>query len=89
MTQSYSRKYLALAVLVASGLGANSALAQLEETPDVPTSAGPVVGPLREIRAAVATAVAATLDGADAQAALDQAAQQSNNLIADYNARNA
>ena len=64
------------------------ALAQLQDTPDVPTSAGPVVGPLREIRAAVSTAVAAVLDGASAQTALDQAAQQSNNLIADYNSRN-
>ena len=64
------------------------ALGQLEATPEVPTSDGAVVGPLREIRAAVSTAVAAVLDGADVQSAVDQAAQQANNLIADYNSRN-
>jgi sn-glycerol 3-phosphate transport system substrate-binding protein len=61
---------------------------QLIDTPDVPTSAGPVVGPLREIRTVLANAVAAILDGADVATALDDAANQSNSLIADYNARN-
>ncbi|HAP77809.1 MAG TPA: hypothetical protein DCR14_17225 [Acidimicrobiaceae bacterium] len=64
------------------------ALEQLESSPDALTSAGPVVGPLREIRSVLATAVAAILDGADVQTTLDEAAQQANNLIADYNARN-
>ena len=64
------------------------ALDQLEATPDVPTSAGPLVGPLREIRSVVATAVAAIFDGADVKAQLDEAANQANNLIADYNSRN-
>jgi sn-glycerol 3-phosphate transport system substrate-binding protein len=61
---------------------------QLLDTPDVPTSAGPVVGPLREIRTVLANAVAAVFDGADVKTSLDDAAKQSNGLIADYNARN-
>ena len=64
------------------------ALAQLESSPDALTSAGPVVGPLREIRSVLASAVAAILDGADVKTTLDEAAQQANNLIADYNLRN-
>lgn len=65
------------------------ALQQLEDTPDVPTSAGPMVGPLREIRALVANAVAAIFNGADVKSSLDDAAEQANNLITDYNTRNA
>jgi len=64
------------------------AVAQLAASPDALTSSGPVVGPLREIRSVLATAVAAILDGADAKATLDAAADQANNLIADYNDRN-
>lgn len=47
-----------------------------------------MVGPLREIRSVLATAVAAIFDGADVQATLDAAAEQANGLISDYNARN-
>jgi len=61
---------------------------QLLDTPDVPTSAGPVVGPLREVRTVLANAVASVFNGADPKTALDDAAAQSNGLIADYNARN-
>ena len=61
---------------------------QLLDTPDGPTSAGPVVGPLRQIRSVLATAVAAVFNGDDVTAALDAAAEQANGLIADYNARN-
>ena len=61
---------------------------QLLSAPDAPTSAGPVVGPLREIRTVLASTVAAILAGADPATALDEAAAQSNDLIADYNARN-
>lgn len=61
---------------------------QLAATPDAPTSAGPVVGPLREIRSVLASAVSAIFGGADAKTTLDDAAEQSNGLIADYNARN-
>ncbi len=61
---------------------------QLAASPDAPTSAGPVVGPLRQIRAVLATAVAGIFNGADVQSTLDGAATQANNLIADYNARN-
>ncbi|MFM8310756.1 MAG: ABC transporter substrate-binding protein [Ilumatobacteraceae bacterium] len=64
------------------------ALDQLLSSPDALTSSGPVVGPLREIRAVLAIAVAAILDGADVQASLDDAAAQANGLIADYNLRN-
>lgn len=64
------------------------ALDQLLASPDALTSAGPVVGPLREIRSVLAIAVAAILDGADPAATLADAAAQANGLIADYNARN-
>jgi sn-glycerol 3-phosphate transport system substrate-binding protein len=61
---------------------------QLLDTPDVPTSAGPVVGPLREIRTVLANAVAAVFGGADVTASLKDSATQANALITDYNARN-
>ena len=61
---------------------------QLLATPDAPTSAGPVMGPLREVRSVLATAIAAIFDGADVTATLDAAAEQSNGLISDYNIRN-
>jgi len=64
------------------------ALAQLEASPEGPTSAGPVVGPLREIRSVLATAVAAIFEGADVATTLADAAKQANGLIADYNSRN-
>lgn len=64
------------------------ALAQLEASPDALTSAGPVVGPLREIRSLVAQAVSSIFNGADVASALADAAEQADNLIADYNARN-
>jgi sn-glycerol 3-phosphate transport system substrate-binding protein len=49
---------------------------------------GPVIGPLREVRAVTASAVAAIFDGADPATALADSAAQSDALIADYNARN-
>lgn len=61
---------------------------QLLDTPDAPTSAGPVVGPLREVRTVLATAVASIFAGADPATALKEAATQANGLIADYNSRN-
>lgn len=64
------------------------ALDQLLSSPDSLTSAGPVVGPLREIRSVLALAVAAILDGADVTTSLADAAAQANGLIADYNLRN-
>ncbi len=66
----------------------NVAYQQLLDTPDVPTSAGPVVGPLREIRTVLANAVASVFGGTDPKTALDDAAKQSDALIADYNSRN-
>lgn len=66
----------------------NVAYQQLLDTPDVPTSAGPVTGPLREIRTVLANAVAAVFNGSDPKTELDNAATQSNALITDYNARN-
>jgi sn-glycerol 3-phosphate transport system substrate-binding protein len=66
----------------------NVAYQQLLDTPDVPTSAGPVVGPLREIRTVLANAVASVFGGADPKTALDDAASQSDSLITDYNSRN-
>jgi len=61
---------------------------QLLATPDAPTSAGPVMGPLREVRSVLATAIAAIFDGADVATTLDAAADQANGLISDYNIRN-
>jgi ABC-type glycerol-3-phosphate transport system substrate-binding protein len=61
---------------------------QLAASPDAPTSAGPVTGPLREVRSVLANSVAAILGGADVQASLDDAANQANALISDYNSRN-
>ena len=66
----------------------NVAYQQLLDTPDVPTSAGPVVGPLREIRTVLANAVASVFNGTDPKTALDDAAGQSDALITDYNSRN-
>ena len=61
---------------------------QLVDTPDAPTSVGPLVGPLREMRVVLADGVAAVFGGADVKATLDSAAQQANDLITAYNARN-
>jgi sn-glycerol 3-phosphate transport system substrate-binding protein len=61
---------------------------QLVDTPDAPTAAGPVVGPLREMRTVLAQAVASIFAGADVATSLKDAATQSNGLIAEYNARN-
>ena len=74
--------------LVANDPRFSVAYAQLAASPDALTSSGPVVGPLREIRSVLATAVAAIFDGADVKTTLDAAAKQANGLIADYNARN-
>ena len=56
--------------------------------PNDPSALGPVVGPLREVRSATAGAVAAIFAGADVATSLAAAAQQSDALITDYNARN-
>ena len=61
---------------------------QLLASPDLPTSVGPILGPLREVRTVTAQAVAAILGGADVATSLAAAVQQADALIADYNARN-
>jgi sn-glycerol 3-phosphate transport system substrate-binding protein len=61
---------------------------QLLSSPDAPTSVGPVVGPLREVRTVTAQGVAAIFAGADVATSLAAAAQQADALIADYNSRN-
>lgn len=61
---------------------------QLNAASDDPSSAGPVIGPLREIRGVNADAVGAILNGADVRAELAGAAEQANSLIRNYNARN-
>jgi sn-glycerol 3-phosphate transport system substrate-binding protein len=60
---------------------------QLADTPDAPTSVGPLTGPLREVRTVLANSVAAIFGGADVKASLDDAAKQANDLITQYNAR--
>ena len=60
---------------------------QVAQTPDLPTSNGPVLGPLREVRVTAAGATAQVLQGSDPATALQDAAALANALIADYNAR--
>jgi sn-glycerol 3-phosphate transport system substrate-binding protein len=61
---------------------------QLLASPDTPTSVGPIVGPLREVRTVTAQGVAAIFGGADVATTLTNAAAQADALIADYNSRN-
>jgi sn-glycerol 3-phosphate transport system substrate-binding protein len=58
---------------------------QLNASPDSPASAGPVLGPLREIRVVAARAMTDIMNGADPQQSLSDAAIVANQLIADYN----
>jgi hypothetical protein len=51
-------------------------------------SLAPALGPVLEVRSTTAGAVAAIFNGADPATSLAAAAQQSNALLADYNARN-
>ena len=62
---------------------------QLLASPDTPTSVGPIVGPLREVRTVTAQAVASIFAGADVATSLASAVAQADALIADYNSRNA
>ena len=64
------------------------ALDQLSLIADAPTSAGPIVGPLREVRTVTAQGVAQIFNGADVQTTLAAAAAKANSLITDYNSRN-
>jgi sn-glycerol 3-phosphate transport system substrate-binding protein len=61
---------------------------QLLSSPDAPTSLGPIVGPLREVRTVTAQGVAAIFGGADVATTLASAAARADALIADYNSRN-
>jgi sn-glycerol 3-phosphate transport system substrate-binding protein len=61
---------------------------QLLSSPDVPTSVGPIVGPLREVRTVTAQGVASIFGGADVATTLTASATQADALIADYNSRN-
>ena len=60
---------------------------QVAQTPDTPSSNGPVLGPLPEVRVTAAAAMAQIFGGADPQSALTDAASLANALIADYNTR--
>ena len=64
------------------------ALDQLNLIADAPTSAGPILGPLREVRTVTAQGVAQIFKGADVQKSLTEAAAKADALIADYNTRN-
>lgn len=61
---------------------------QLLGAADAPSSNGPVIGPLREVRVVVAKAVAAIFQGGDVKEALTTAETQANSLISNYNALN-
>jgi sn-glycerol 3-phosphate transport system substrate-binding protein len=60
---------------------------QLTGGEDTVNAAGPVVGPMRQVRDVNAGAVRAALDGGDPLAALQAAAEEANALIEDYNRR--
>jgi sn-glycerol 3-phosphate transport system substrate-binding protein len=64
------------------------ALNQLNLIGDAPTSAGPILGPLREVRTVTAQAVAKIFGGADVQQSLTDAAGQADALIGAYNQNN-
>ncbi|MEK7426946.1 MAG: ABC transporter substrate-binding protein [Actinomycetota bacterium] len=59
---------------------------QVAQAPDDPTFAGPVIGPLREVRVTAAAAVGKILSGGDPATALADAAALATDLIASYNA---
>ena len=61
---------------------------QVNAPSDALSAAGPITGPLKQIRVVVARAVATILQGGDPQATLAQAALDANALIADYTSRN-
>ena len=61
---------------------------QLTADVEGPASAGPILGPLREVRVVTARAVANIMNGVDVQTALSEGAAQANALITDYLARN-
>ena len=61
---------------------------QLLAAPDAPTSVGPILGPLREVRTVTAQGVAAIFGGADVASTLASSAAQADALSADYNSRN-
>lgn len=61
---------------------------QLLAAADDPSAVVPALGPLREIRAQTANAVAAVYAGEDVQTVLTAAAEASNALIATYNEQN-
>jgi sn-glycerol 3-phosphate transport system substrate-binding protein len=61
---------------------------QLTAGSDDFSSVGPVLGPLQEIREVTARMMATIFAGGDVEAALADATDQANALIADYNARN-
>jgi sn-glycerol 3-phosphate transport system substrate-binding protein len=61
---------------------------QVSAPADDPWSKGPILGPLRQVRAVTANAVAQIFNGGDVQQSLTDAANQSNALIAEYASRN-
>ena len=61
---------------------------QIQAGSDGPTSLGPVLGPLLEVRTVTAGGVAAIFGGADVASTLAASAQQSDALIQSYNTRN-
>jgi sn-glycerol 3-phosphate transport system substrate-binding protein len=60
---------------------------QLLAAPTGPAAAGPVLGPLREIRVIAADALTDILNGADPKARLDEGARLANLLITEYNSQ--
>jgi ABC-type glycerol-3-phosphate transport system substrate-binding protein len=58
------------------------------ETPSTQESLGPLLGPIRDVREVVATAMEETVVGSkDPIEALDDAAAEANDIIEDYNRR--
>ncbi len=61
---------------------------QLTAAADDFSAVGPALGPLRQVREVTARMMATIFGGGDVQAALDDAVEQANLLIIDYNNRN-
>jgi sn-glycerol 3-phosphate transport system substrate-binding protein len=64
------------------------ALDQLNVAVDAPSSLGPVLGPMREVRIVAQKLTDTVLSGGDVAAAVTDAATQADNIITDYNANN-
>jgi sn-glycerol 3-phosphate transport system substrate-binding protein len=64
------------------------ALEQLEVAVDAPSSLGPIIGPMREVRLVAQQLTDTVMSGGEVASAVTAAAGQADAIIADYNANN-